>query len=91
MNILTDKVKKELIATGENISSEHLNSFLEWMKVEYINYMLITREDAMKTLQKIKAICVEYAPLVDVLENNIHEYASLQCFYRVACDIKITS
>ena len=83
---LIEKVKSELTEVGKNFSQEEINSFLEWMKVEYRNYMMLTRENALATLQKLKAVYGDYIPLVNVLENNIYEYASLQCFYRVAMD-----
>lgn len=83
---LIEKVKSELTEAGKNFSQEEINSFLEWMKVEYVNYMLMTRETAFKTLQKLKDVYGDYTPLVKVLEDNIDEYASLQCFYRVAFD-----
>jgi DNA-directed RNA polymerase specialized sigma subunit len=83
---LIEKVKSELTEVGKNFSQEEINSFLEWMKVEYRNYMMLTRENALATLQKLKVVYGDYIPLVNVLENNIEEYASLQCFYRVAMD-----
>lgn len=83
---LIEKVKYELTEVGKNFSQEEINSFIDWMKVEYRNYMLLTRENAMKTLQKLKAVYSDYTLLVNVLEDNIDEYASLQCFYRVALD-----
>lgn len=83
---LIEKVKSELTEAGKNFSQEEINSFIEWMKVEYRNYMMLTRENALATLQKLKAVYDDYTPLVNVLENNIDEYASLQSFYRVAMD-----
>ena len=83
---LIEKVKLELTEVGKNFSQEEINSFLEWMKVEYRNYMMLTRDNALVTLQKLKAVYGDYIPLVNVLENNIDEYTSLQCFYRVALD-----
>jgi len=83
---LIEKIKSELTEVGKNFSQEEINSFLEWMKVEYINYMMLTRDNALVTLQKLKVVYCDYIPLVNVLENNIDEYASLQCFYRVALD-----
>ena len=83
---LIEKLKLEFTKVGKNFSQEEINSFLEWMKVEYRNYMVITRETALETLQKLKAVYGDYTPLVNVLEDNIDEYASLQCFYRVAMD-----
>jgi DNA-directed RNA polymerase specialized sigma subunit len=83
---LIEKVKSELTEVGKNFSQEEINSFLEWMKVEYRNYMMLTRENALATLKKLKDVYGDYTPLVNVLENNIDEYASLQSFYRVAMD-----
>lgn len=83
---LIEKVKLELTESGKKLSQDQINSFLEWMRVEYINYMMLPREDAMETLQKLKSVYSDYTPLVNVLEQNIDEYASLQCFYRVALD-----
>lgn len=54
------------------------------MKVEYVNYMVLSRETALNTLVKLKTVYSDYTPLVEVLENNIDEYAALQCFYRVS-------
>ena len=83
---LIEKVKSELTEGGKNFSQEEINSFLEWMKVEYRNYMMLTRENALATLQKLKSVYGDYTPLINVLENNIEEYASLQCFYRVSME-----
>lgn len=83
---LIEKLKLELIDSGKDFTQEEMNSFIAWMKVEYVNYMVITRETALKTLQKLKNIYPTYSKLVNVLENNIDEYASLQCFYRVSLD-----
>ena len=81
---LIEKVNSELAEAGKNFSQEEINSFIDWMKVEYVNYMILTRHNALATLQKLKAVYGDYTPLISVLENNIDEYASLQCFYRVA-------
>ena len=83
---LIEKIKSELTEVGKNFEQEEMNSFLEWMKVEYRNYMMLRRENALATLQKLKAVYDDYTPLINVLENNIEEYASLQCFYRVSMD-----
>jgi hypothetical protein len=83
---LIEKVKLELVEASKNFSQEEINSFLDWMKIEYVNYMMLTRENALTTLQKLKAVYGDYTSLVNVLENNIDEYASLQCFYRLAMD-----
>lgn len=82
---LIEKIKSEMIEVGKPIySQEEMDSFLEWMKIEYINYMVITRKTALETLQKLKDVYEYYIPLVEILENNIDEYASLQCYYQVA-------
>jgi len=84
---LTDKIKLELTEKGKNFSKDEVNRFYEWMKAEYKNYMMLSRDNAQQTLDKLKTICGDYIPMVEVLENNIDEYGSLQSFYRASIDL----
>ena len=84
---LTEKIKLELTEKGKNFSKDEVNSFYEWMKVEYKNYMMLSRDNALNTLSKFKTIYGDYIPMVEVLENNINEYGSLQSFYRASIDL----
>ena len=77
----------ELTEKGKNFSPDEINSFYEWMKVEYKNYMMLSRDNALNTLSKLKTIYGDYVPMVEVLENNINEYGSLQSFYRASIDL----
>jgi hypothetical protein len=84
---LTNKIKIELLEKGKNFNESEMNSFLEWMKIEYKNYMLLTRDETIKTLDRLKVIYGSYSELIDVLKTNIHEYGSLQSFYRVSLEL----
>ena len=84
---LTDKIKVELTEKGKNFSKYEVNSFYGWMKVEYKNYMMLSRDNAQQTLDKFKTIYGDYTPMVEVLENNIDEYGSLQSFYLASIDL----
>ena len=83
---LIEKVKLELTEAGKNFTQDEINSFISWMKFEYEKYFFLSRETAFDTLQKLKAVYSDYTPLANVLEQNIDEYASLQCFYQVSLE-----
>ena len=87
-----DNVKEQLIKASTDFTQDEFDSFIDWMKVEYINFMLITRNAALKTLHKLRIYDESFSPLIEVLENNINDYAALQCFYIVSLDnIKINN
>jgi hypothetical protein len=75
------KVIKELddISTNDKL----LDEFKAWMKDEYINYMLASREEFSKTLKRFKTMSSEFTPYIKVLENNIDSYGATQAFFRV--------
>jgi len=83
----TERIKLELNNSGKNLSTEEKNSFFQWMKIEYKKYMMLSRENAIKTLNKLEKSYVDYIELIEVLRNNINEYGSLQCFYRASIDL----
>ena len=81
---LVEKVKLELTEKGKTLPEKEVSDFYEWMKVEYINYMFLTREDCLNTLRKLKNAYDKWATLIEVLEENINAYGSLQGFYRAS-------
>jgi len=86
-NNLKEKIKTELITCAKSFDKEQMNSFLQWMMVEYKNYFSITRESALKTLRKLRERYNSYDSLISVLENNIDEYSSLECYYILSLEL----
>jgi len=78
---LVTKVSKELdeASNGETM----LKEFKVWMKDEYVNYMLASKNEFSKTLKHFRKMNTNFTPLVEVLENNIDNYASTQAFFRI--------
>lgn len=83
---LIARIKLDLAEVGQSFDPGNVSSFIRWMKVEYVNYMLLSREAALETLGRLRVVYAGYGPLIGVLERHINEYASLQCFYRVSVD-----
>lgn len=82
-----EKIKVELTEKGNSLNAEEVNSFYKWMEVEYKNYMLLHRETCIETLDKLKTVYGHFAPMIEVLEDNINEYGSLQGYYRASLDL----
>jgi len=83
---LIARIKLELAEVCQSYDQDNVSSFMRWMRVEYVNYMLLSRDAAMETLGRLRVVYAGYIPLIEVLERNINGYASLQCFYRVSLD-----
>ena len=81
MKNLVEKVKKELTDVADkNFSIDEANSFYEWMKVEYKNYMMVSREAFLNTLDVFESKYPDYKKLSNVLRNNIEDYGAIQAF-----------
>lgn len=75
-----EKVCKE----HKELNDDNAQSFYEWMKVEYVNYMMLSKSTCLVTLDRLEERYSEYKSLIDILRNNINEYGSIQAYYRVA-------
>ena len=53
---LIEKLKLELTEKSKKFSKEEVNSFYECMKIEYKNYMMMSREETLQALSKFKTI-----------------------------------
>ena len=88
---LRKKIQQELITIYENhdtMVEAEFHSFLHWMLNEYKNFMVISREDFIVTLNEIKAKYDNYySDLVNVLLNNIDSYGATKCFYYGASEL----
>lgn len=85
---LENKVTNELISLYPNYSTLEFNSFIEWMKVEYKNFLSISREDALVTLNRVEEKCIDFKSLIDVLRNNMDEYGSIGVYKNVSENIE---
>lgn len=87
---LVQKVKTELInitKESEDLTEDNAQSFYEWMKVEYVNYMQLSKRLNLVTLYRLEERYKEYTPLINILKRNIDAYGSMQAYYRVSLDL----
>ena len=84
---LVEEVKSELLESSKNIENNVSMAFFTWMKNEYKNYMLTTREDYLSTLVILEDAYPEFKPFIEVLRNNIGDYGATQAFFRASLDL----
>ena len=87
MDITKPIIISELTEASKGYTKEELNSFYQWMMVEYANHMMLSREKALNTLQMLKNNYSGYTSLVKVLEKHINDYASLKSYYFASIDL----
>ena len=85
---LVEKVKGELVVVSNNNANVQASDFYKWMVDEYKNYMLVSRHEFLKTLNRFEEDFKDYKPFITVLKNNLDDYGATQAFFRVALELR---
>lgn len=81
---LINELKIELDALKNNISDDDFTVVMQWVSDEYKNFMMIGRDDFVKTLDLILPNNDDTTPIFRILKDNIDKYGATQAYYRVA-------